>query len=210
MTANQVKHAVLEGLIPSAISDTGATSTAGSPKDIQSFDVTGELSTKVFRLPDGSSKAAREKATLKLPLRDPANQVDVVLGIEQTLLSGGKMAEAGYIAVYDNEEVNFYNNTARIQISEEAVLKGYKCKQTKLWRVPLQDTIQDENADTLILDSPCGMHSLNTLYKVEQTTATTNLLNFIRESIRNVYNVSHSKPFANSMRLQVSQPKQLG
>ena len=80
---NQVKHAVLEGLIPSAISDTGATSTAGSPKDIQSFDVTGELSTKVFRLPDGSSKAAREKATLKLPLRDPANQVDVVPGIEQ-------------------------------------------------------------------------------------------------------------------------------
>ena len=189
MTADQVKHAVLEGLIPSAISDTGATSTAGSPKDIQSFDVTGELSTKVFRLPDGSKKAAQERATLRLPLRDPANQVDIVPGIEQTLLSGGKMAEAGYIAIYDDEEVNFYNKTAKIHISEEAVLKGYKCKQTKLWRVPLQDTIQDEHTDTLILDSPCGLHSLNTLYEVEQTTATTNLLNFIRESISNVYDL---------------------
>ena len=121
------------------------------------------------------------------------------------------MAEAGYIAVYDNEEVNFYNKTARIQISEEAVLKGYKCKQTKLWRVPLQDTIQDEHADILILDSPCGMHSLNTLYEVEQTTATTNYsTSFANPSATYMTYQAHSKQFATSMRLQVSQPNQLG
>ena len=33
------------------------------------------------------------------------------------------------------------------------------------------------------------MQLLNTLYEVEQTTATTNLLNFIRESISNVYDL---------------------
>ena len=65
LTTSQIKKGVLEGLIPSAISDTGATSTAGAPKDTKSFDVTGEPSTKVFELPDGREKAALSAAKLR-------------------------------------------------------------------------------------------------------------------------------------------------
>ena len=43
----------------------------------------------------------------------------------QSLLSGGKFSEAGYISVYDGEEVNIYNGyTFKITVSEKAVLTG--------------------------------------------------------------------------------------
>ena len=44
----------------------------------------------------------------------------------QSLLSGAKFAEVGYISVCDGDEVNLYDSqTARIIVSEEAVLKGW-------------------------------------------------------------------------------------
>ena len=43
----------------------------------------------------------------------------------QSLLSGGKFAEAGYVSVCDGDEVNIYDGgTATITVSEYAVLKG--------------------------------------------------------------------------------------
>ena len=115
----------------------------------------------MFQLPDGSEQAALAAAKLKLTLHPPADQVDIVPGIKHTLLSGSKMAEAGYTAVYDEDEVNFYNKTAKIVISEEAVLTWYRCKRSKLWRVALAEHVQNENTDTVIIDSPCGLQSLN-------------------------------------------------
>jgi hypothetical protein len=97
------------------------------------------------------------------------------------------MVEAGYTAVYDKDEVNFYDKTAKIQISEEAVLKGYRCPVSGLWRVALREQIEDEKVDTLILDSPCGTQSLNTLYEVPRTDKIRVWLKMIRESINNVY-----------------------
>ena len=44
----------------------------------------------------------------------------------QSLLSGAKVSEDGYISVCDGDEVNLYDSrTARIRVSEEAVLKGW-------------------------------------------------------------------------------------
>ena len=46
--------------------------------------------------------------------------------------------EGGYFAVYDENEVNIYDGKkAKIIITEEAVLKGYRCPREKLWRIPL-------------------------------------------------------------------------
>ena len=57
----------------------------------------------------------------------------------QSLLSGAKISEAGYISVYGSNEVNLYDNrTACIVVSEEAVLKGWFCTHTKIWQIPLQ------------------------------------------------------------------------
>ena len=179
LTKEQIKKGVLDGTIPSAISDTGATSTAGKRGD--PFDIDNALPPKVFKLPNGTLEAAESTGQLQLPLREPANRVDVVPNIEHTLLSGVKMAEAGYTAVYDKDEVNFYDKTAKIQISEEAVLKGYRCPVSGLWRVALREQIEDEKVDTLILDSPCGTQSLNTLYEVPRTDKIRVWLKMIRE-----------------------------
>ena len=56
LTEEQIKAGMLDGTIASAISDTGATSTAGKPND--PFEETDQPSTKVFTLPTGGTAAA--------------------------------------------------------------------------------------------------------------------------------------------------------
>ena len=71
-------------------------------------------------------------------LREPATEVDIVPGLTNTLLSTGNLVEGGYFAVYGQNEVNIYDGSkAKIIITEEAVLKGYRCPCKKLWRIPL-------------------------------------------------------------------------
>jgi hypothetical protein len=83
------------------------------------------------------------------------------------------MVDANYIAVYDKEEVNFYDaTTTKVLITEEAVLTGWRCPVNKLWRVPLVANPQNFNEDTLILDHPTKLESLNSLYTVITTKAT--------------------------------------
>jgi hypothetical protein len=90
------------------------------------------------------------------------------------------MVKAGYMAIYDDKEVNFYNTaTTKITVSADAVLKGWQCPRAKLWRVPLADTVCNENTDTLLLDHPHKHDCLNLLYKVESTTTTQEHINAI-------------------------------
>eukprot|EP00804_Cyclotella_cryptica_P007466 CCRYP_002650-RA/>CCRYP_002650-RA protein AED:0.78 eAED:0.35 QI:0/0/0/0.5/0/0/2/0/563 len=42
---------------------------------------------------------------------------------------------------------------------ERAVLTGYRCPRTGLWRIPLRPVTVNDNTDTLILDSKCGLQS---------------------------------------------------
>ena len=67
MTDEQIKAGIIDGTIASAISDTGATSTAGKPND--PFQETGQTSTKVFTLPTGGIAAASREAKLHLNVR---------------------------------------------------------------------------------------------------------------------------------------------
>ena len=56
----------------------------------------------------------------------------------QSLLSGGKFAEAGYVSVCNGDEVKIYDGwTETITVSEDAVLKGWRCPRTELWQIPL-------------------------------------------------------------------------
>ena len=76
---------------------------------------------------------------------------------DQSLRSGSKFADAGYISICDEKKVNIYDGrTARILVSEKVVLKGWKCPRTKLWRVPLQPCVTNLNTHTLPLDGPTG------------------------------------------------------
>eukprot|EP00804_Cyclotella_cryptica_P021899 CCRYP_000854-RA/>CCRYP_000854-RA protein AED:0.35 eAED:0.33 QI:0/0/0/1/1/1/2/0/417 len=179
MTKLHVKHGIADGTIPSAISDTSATSTAGTLHD--PFHSTRVPSTKVFLLPTGGTAQATHLSQLLLDIRAPANQVDIVPNFTQTLLSGSKFADARYTAIFDKDEVNFYNSD-KIHINATSIFQGYKCPHTGLWWVPLRQITCNINNNTLILDSPCGTKLLNTKYVVpsmeavrDHLTASTNV-----------------------------------
>ena len=180
----------MDGTISSGVSDTGATSTAGKYGD--HFIPSNEQSTKIFGLPTGGIAKASMKATLDLPLKEAATEVHMVPGLEQTLISTGQCTAAGYTAVYDDKEVNFYP-AEKIQIKEESVLRGYRCPKTLLWRIPLVNKVKNEATETVLLDSKCGMKSRSTKYIIPSSTRVRDYLKTTveqkEEAINNVYEI---------------------
>ena len=75
----------------------------------------------------------------------------------QSLLSGYKFAESGYMSIFDGNEVNiYYGRNATIIMSEDAFLKGWRCPGTKLPRIPLRDQFTYLNMYNLPLNGPMG------------------------------------------------------
>ncbi len=66
----ELRRGVLDGSIPSAVVDSGATFSVGTP--IDPFAKTGRRSNKVFRLPNGATEEAREIGELATNVRAPA------------------------------------------------------------------------------------------------------------------------------------------
>ena len=83
------------------------------------------------------------------------------------------MVDANYFAVYDKDKVNFSNTkTTKMVILDEAVLTGWQDPLNGMWQVPLIDKPTNLNTNTLILDHPTKLKSLNSLYIVNTTMAT--------------------------------------
>ncbi len=87
-------------------------------------------------------------------VRHPAKDVHIVSGIEHDSLLGiPKFADANYVTNFDKDEVNIYNaNKTTTIVSRGAILRGWRCKQTNLWQVPLIKNIQNNNTDTVLCD----------------------------------------------------------
>jgi hypothetical protein len=86
------------------------------------------------------------------------------------MLSTSKVLNADYIAIYDKEEVHFYNaKTTKITILEEVVLKGWQCPAAGLWQLPLVENPVNLNTDTLLLDCPTKLQGQNRLHTVQTT-----------------------------------------
>ncbi len=124
---NKMKEGMLDGMIPSAVSDTGSTSSAFLKKDPSR--TMGKLSTTVFHLPDGAIAPATTRNKLLHNRHEPACSINIVPAlVKNSLLSTNKFAEAGYTVIYDKDEVNFYNaRTKKITVSEEAIITGWRC-----------------------------------------------------------------------------------
>ncbi len=70
-----------------------------------------------------------------------------------SLLSIPKLVDANYIAIFDKDGVNIYDtNKTTIVVSRGAILWGWRCKQTKLWQVPLLNNIKNNNTNTVLCD----------------------------------------------------------
>ena len=134
LTARLLKRGVLGGTIPSAVSDTGSTSSSGLSSNSASFCTTGQRSTKIFRLPNGSNASASEVCLIQQPLPDPARTINMVPSLRgASLLSTSKLADAGHVTVYDGDKVNVYDGrTATIKVSEATVLQGWRCPRARL------------------------------------------------------------------------------
>ena len=156
-----MRMGVLNGTIPSAISDTSATLSAFLKEDPSI--PTGCVSSAVFHLPNSAIALATTVNKLLHNVRAPTRDINIVPSlVENSLLSTSKFADAGYTAIYDENEVNF--NDAK---TTNAVLKGWCCHLTHLWCFPLFPIITNLNTDTLVLDHPSSQDSLNSMYTVK-------------------------------------------
>eukprot|EP00804_Cyclotella_cryptica_P000929 CCRYP_001152-RA/>CCRYP_001152-RA protein AED:0.42 eAED:0.15 QI:0/-1/0/1/-1/1/1/0/229 len=186
MSTTALKQGIMDGSIASAISNTGATSTAGAPHD--PFNKTTTISSKVFLLPTGGTAKATKVAQLLHKVRAPANMVDIVPSLEHTLLSGSKFADAGYTACMTRQKSIFTTPTPFTSPNRQ--YSQGTAAHAGLWHVPYDQSSQT-NKDTLVLDSTCGLQSNNTRYKIPPTTKIQNYLNAFLEnekhSILNVY-----------------------
>ena len=181
-----LRRGVLSGSVPLAVSDTGASESAFKPSD--PTIATGIQSNTSFGGAFGDLAVATTVNKLYHKLREPARSVHIVPQVKDSLFSTGKCVDADYIAIYDKLEVNYYNaKTTKITVSNDAVLKGWRCPKTRLWRVPLVTHPTNVNVDTLLLDHPTKLENLNNLYEVQTTQAT-------RELIRSLLGQSTTVP----------------
>ncbi len=121
------------------ILDTGATSGAGRPEDTDTFEYTGQPSTKIFMLPDKSRVHATYKMLLKHKLREGAREINKVPGLHSTLVSIPKIVDKDYLVVFDKKLAKTSNaKTTMITAMAEPALKAPRCTATGLWLMPLE------------------------------------------------------------------------
>ena len=97
------------------IFDTAATSGVATEKAKKALIPTGEKSKKVFRMTMGDTSAATDKMKMDNKMRDPDTEINALPGVQATLVSGSKMADAGYVTILDKNNVKIYDsNTTKL------------------------------------------------------------------------------------------------
>jgi hypothetical protein len=110
------------------ILDTGCTLGAGAEMDMELFHDTGLPSKKIFMLPDKTKIPATKMMCLKHNLRTGAGEMNIVPNLHSSLISVPKMAEHGYIAVFDKKEARIYDGTTTtITTSGEPIIVAPRC-----------------------------------------------------------------------------------
>ena len=71
------------------------------------------------------SSAAEDVVELNLPLRKEATKAHTVKGITHNLYSINKLVMAGYIPIFDKEQLLIYDSrNTIIKVSRKAILEG--------------------------------------------------------------------------------------
>jgi hypothetical protein len=156
ISKESIKTKKINGIIPSIVADSAATSNVGAMKHKDSFILTGRRSTKVFQLPNGTRTAASTISELPFDICKPAKEIHNLTMIDENLLlSIPKTAETGYKTVFNNKEVNRYDaEDKKVLVTRKAILRGWYNKRAKLWRAPLVPIILNKNTDTVFTSKP--------------------------------------------------------
>jgi hypothetical protein len=118
------------------ILDTGCTLGTGAEKDMDCFHDTGLPSNKVFMLLDKTKIKAMKTMQLKHKLRAGAGEMNILPNLHSTLISVPKMADHGYIAVFNKIEAGIYDGTTMtITALEERIIVAPRCEVTGLWKM---------------------------------------------------------------------------
>ncbi len=103
-------------------------------------------------LPDKSKISAAHKMVLKHKLQDRAREMNVVPGLHSTLVSIPKMANADYIAVFDEHKATIYDvTTTMITALANPVVVAPQCQTTGLWRLDRDSAVQETQDNTIFL-----------------------------------------------------------
>jgi hypothetical protein len=117
---------------------------------------TGNRSSKIFQLLDGTSTPARNICLLPHNICQPACNIHIVPNIPTNLLiSTAKFTEAGYIMVFDDKEVNIYDaSNTKVIVIRQAILRGWLDKDANLYRIPLVPIVLNNNTNTVFVHKP--------------------------------------------------------
>jgi hypothetical protein len=197
-----LRDGVLNGMIPLAVSNTGATSHALLP--LAPLIPTGIWSKVVFHLPNKIKAAASTVNKLLHNVLEPTQSANIVPTLaNNSLMSTSKFADAVNTIVYDNKEVNYYKKaTTKIIVLVDAVIRGWQCPHKKLWHVSLVSNVSNLNTDMILLDHPLGYSSLSAMYEVANMTLThqdtdaISALAYCWEYLHNVYKLLSLAPTA--------------
>jgi hypothetical protein len=120
-----IQQGILIRSIPLAVSDTAATSSAFLPST--PTIPAGTMLMAMFHLPNGTRAAATMIHKLHKNLQEPARSVNIAPSLVGNYLVGTvKMVKAGYRAICDDKEVNFYDTTTiNFTVLADAILKGW-------------------------------------------------------------------------------------
>ena len=111
-----------------AILDSGATSGAAGEEDEYRLIDTGQPSNKTFMFPNNTKPKATKKMQLKHNIRKEATEMNIIPGLHAPLVSVPKLANAGYITVFEKSIANVYDNATTTVIgSNKPVLQAPRC-----------------------------------------------------------------------------------
>jgi hypothetical protein len=106
--------------------------------DMEYLHDTGLSSKNVFMLPDASKILATNLMRLRHNLRAGAGEMNIVPNLHSSLISVPKMADQGYIAVFDKKEARIYDGTTtKITTSGDPIIIAPRCDDTGLWKMNL-------------------------------------------------------------------------
>jgi hypothetical protein len=123
--------------------DSGATSGAAPEEAEADLEETGQPSEKTFMFPDGRTGKATKKMLLRHNLRLAAREMNIVPGLQTTLISIPKLADAGYTTVFKKEGAAVYDDyTTTITATQKPVIESERCKHTGMWKLNLTPTTE--------------------------------------------------------------------
>ncbi len=133
---------------------------------------------KNFQLANGTRTPASNICLLHHNVCQRARDVHIVPNIPTNLLiSTAKFAEAGYINVFNDKEVNVYNaSNTTVIVTRQAILKGWLDMDANLSCIPLNPIVLNNNTNTVLVrtlptkflpDHPPPTKAVRNVYKLK-------------------------------------------